>query len=100
MICQRELTLQDYRSMLRRRWWILVIPAVILSAGAYVVSMFLPARYKSETIILVEGPAVGARIVPTAVEDPNQRLATMREEILSRTRLQQIVEKFNLYKED
>jgi len=100
MIGQRELTLQDYRSMLRRRWWILVIPAVILSAGAYVVSMFLPARYKSETIILVEGPAVGARIVPTAVEDPNQRLATMREEILSRTRLQQIVEKFNLYKED
>jgi polysaccharide chain length determinant protein (PEP-CTERM system associated) len=101
MIGQRELTVEDYKSILRRRIWVLVLPVVLLSAGAYVVSLFLPARFKSETIILVEGPAVDPAIVkPIAGGDPNQRLATMREEILSRTRLQQIVEKFDLYRDE
>jgi len=98
---QRELTIEDYKAIARRRKWMLILPGILLCALAYVVSLFLPARYKSETVVLVEAPAVSADIVkPMAAGDTNQRLATMREEILSRTRLQQIIEKFNLYKED
>jgi polysaccharide chain length determinant protein (PEP-CTERM system associated) len=101
MIGQREMTFQDYLSILQRRKWLLVIPAVVFSVGAYVASGFLAARYKSETVVLVEPPAVPSDIVkPIVAGDTNQRLATMREEILSRTRLQQIIEKFNLYREE
>jgi uncharacterized protein involved in exopolysaccharide biosynthesis len=101
MISQRELSIEDYKAIARRRKWLLILPAIALCIGAYIVSLFLPARYKSETIVLVEAPAVSAEIVkPMVSGDTNQRLATMREEILSRTRLQQIIEKFNLYKED
>jgi protein tyrosine kinase modulator len=101
MIGQRELTVEDYKRILRRRIWVLLLPVALLSAGAYLVALSLPARFKSETIILVEGPAVDPAIVkPIAGGDPNQRLATMREEILSRTRLQQIVEKFDLYRDE
>jgi len=100
MIGQRELTIEDYKTILRRRMWLLIVPAVLFSIGAYTVSLFLPARYMSETVVLVEAPAVSSELVRPIGGDTNQRLATMREEILSRTRLQQIIEKFKLYQED
>jgi polysaccharide chain length determinant protein (PEP-CTERM system associated) len=101
MILQRELTIHDYVAILRRRWWIIVVPAVVFAIGAYTVSLFLASRYTSETVVLVEEPAVPESLVkPVISGDANQRLATMQEQILSRTRLQQIIEKFGLYKEE
>jgi len=100
MLGQRELTIEDYKVILRRRMWLLIIPAVVFSIGAFAISLFLPARFKSETVVLVEAPAVSSELVKPIGGDTNQRLATMREEILSRTRLQQIIEKFDLYRED
>jgi len=100
MISQRELTFEDYKTMLLRHMWLLIVPALVFSVSAYAISLLLPARYKSETVVLVEAPAVSSDLVRPIGGDTNQRLATMREEILSRTRLQQIIEKFNLYRED
>jgi polysaccharide chain length determinant protein (PEP-CTERM system associated) len=101
MIGKRELSIEDYKAILRRRKWLLIVPAAVFAVGAYLVSLILPARYTSETVVLVEAPAVSPDIVkPIIGGDINQRLATMREEILSRTRMQKIIEKFDLYKED
>jgi polysaccharide chain length determinant protein (PEP-CTERM system associated) len=98
---QRELTVEDYLGIARRRWWILVVPAVVFAIGAYTISLFLASRYTSDTVVLVEEPAVPESLVkPVISGDANQRLATMQEQILSRTRLQQIIEKFGLYKEE
>lgn len=98
---QRELTVEDYLAIARRRWWIIVVPAVVFAIGAYTISLFLASRYTSETVVLVEEPAVPESLVrPVIGGDVNQRLATMQEQILSRTRLQQIIEKFGLYKEE
>ena len=48
--------------------------------------------------MLIEQQKVPESFVKTLVtEDLNSRLATMQEQILSRSRLQPIVEKFNLY---
>ena len=101
MIVQRELTLEDYVAILRRRVWIIVVPAVVFAIGAYTISLFLASRYTSETVVLVEQPTVPESLVkPVIGGDVNQRLATMQEQILSRTRLQQIIEKFGLYKDE
>jgi polysaccharide chain length determinant protein (PEP-CTERM system associated) len=99
MIVPHELTIEDYKAILRRRIWIIVIPAAVLAISAYAVSLFLPSRYTSETVVLVEEPAVPENFVKSVIGgDVNQRLATMQEQILSRTRLQQIIEKFGLDK--
>jgi polysaccharide chain length determinant protein (PEP-CTERM system associated) len=101
MVIQRELTLDDYIAILRRRLWIIVVPAVVFAIGAYTISLFLASRYTSETVVLVEQPTVPENLVkPVIGGDVNQRLATMQEQILSRTRLQQIIEKFGLYKDE
>ena len=98
---QRELTVEDYLAIARRRWWMIVVPAVVFAICAYTISLFLASRYTSETVVLVEEPAVPESLVrPVISGDANQRLATMQEQILSRTRLQQIIEKFGLYRDE
>jgi polysaccharide chain length determinant protein (PEP-CTERM system associated) len=101
MLGHREMTVEDYVSIAKRRIWLLVIPAVVCAIGAYSVALFLPNRWTSETVVLVQEPAISDSIVkPIVSGDLNQRLATMQEQILSRTRLQQMIEKFGLYREE
>jgi polysaccharide chain length determinant protein (PEP-CTERM system associated) len=101
MLIHSELKIEDYIVILRRRIWLLVIPAMVCGIAAYAISIFLPNRYTSKTVVLVEQPAVPENFVkPVVSGDVNQRLVTMQEQILSRTRLQQIIEEFGLYRED
>jgi protein tyrosine kinase modulator len=101
MAKQRELNFEDYLAILRRRRWLLVVPAVIGVVLGYTLSLVLPARYTSHTVVLVEQPVVpDSYVKPVVSEDLNQRLASMQEQILSRTRLQHLVEQFGMYKED
>jgi protein tyrosine kinase modulator len=101
MAANRELNSTDAKRVLRRYWWILPISAVLLTIVAWVAANVLPKRYTSQTLVLVEQPSVSSKYVdPVVSDDLNHRLATMQEQILSRSRLQPIVEKLNLYPED
>jgi polysaccharide chain length determinant protein (PEP-CTERM system associated) len=74
---------------------------VLLTVIGWVAANVLPKRYTSQTMVLVEEPTVSTKIIDQAVaEDLNHRLATMQEQILSRSRLQPIIEKLNLYPEE
>ena len=95
---QTELTFEDYVAILRRRRWLIIVPAVLGATIGYALSMALPARYTSHTVVLVEQPIVPDSYVKRLSEDLNQRLASMEQQILSRTRLQHLVEQF--YKEE
>ena len=98
---QRELTLTDYIGMLRRRWILILIFALIGPPLAYGISRLLPNRYKSQTLVLIEPPNVPATFVPQVdITSIGQRLASMQQQILSRTRLEPIVRQFGLYSED
>ena len=88
---ERELTLQDYMAMLRRRWVLIVVLAVVGAPLAYVVSRFLPDRYKSQTLVLVEQPSIPSDIVRSLdTADITQRLSSMQQQILSRSRIAQL----------
>lgn len=101
MLGGRQLTWSDYVSMARRRWWIIAIPAILAPVAAYVGSLWIPNTYTSKTSVLVEQQKVPDTFVKPVVEEQiNQRLATMQEQILSRTRLQPIIERDGLYKKD
>ena len=101
MLGHRQLTLDDYVAILRRRLWWVLIPTVVLPLATYLVSLKLPNRYTSQTLVLVEQPQIPESFVkPVVTEDLNGRLATMQEQILSRTRLQPIIERFSLFKEE
>ena len=101
MVRNGEMSLSDAKRVLRRFWWILPITTITLGAMGLGASLVLPKKYTSQTMVLVEQPTVGAEYVkPVVTEDLNHRLASMQEQILSRTRLQPIIEKFGLYPRD
>jgi protein tyrosine kinase modulator len=94
----REFTPQDFLAMLRRHWPICVYTATVGLVIGLALAFLLPKRYESKTIVLVEQPSVSATYVPAAVsEDWNSRLASMQQQMLSRTRLSDVIQKLNLY---
>ena len=100
-MAQRELTQADYIAILKRRWVLITVLALIGAPLAYGVSRFLPNRYKSQTLVLVEPPTVPKEFVPPVITtEINERLASMQEEILSRTRLEPIIHQYGLYSTD
>jgi polysaccharide chain length determinant protein (PEP-CTERM system associated) len=98
---QRQLTPADYYAMLRRRWVMILIFTLAGGPLAYGVSKMLPNRYKSQTLVLVQEPVVPSDVVkPVVTADLNQRLASMQEQILSRTRLEPVIRQFGLFPKD
>ena len=85
---------------LRYRWKLAFSIAILATAGLVIVVWFLPNQYSATTTILVDPQKVPDRYVATTVtEDPNERLSNLTQEVLSRSRLSQIVEKLHLYPE-
>lgn len=92
------LSLQDYWNVLvRRRWW-LILPLFVVSAGVFYVSFQLPELFESEALILVERQKVATRFVtPNTSQDQQSYLLSITQQILSRTRLGQVIEELDLY---
>jgi len=90
--------LQRYLDIVRRRHIQFLIPLFCGWLLVWSASWFLQARYKSATLILVEQPTMPKNYVVTNVSDNLQdRLQSITEQILSRTRLLAIINSLNLY---
>jgi polysaccharide chain length determinant protein (PEP-CTERM system associated) len=101
MVGQRELTLDDYISILRRRWILLAALTVVGGGLGYGIASELPKTFISETLVLVAQPTVPGEYVKSVVStNTNQRLAGMEQQILSRTRLEPVIRQFGLYGKD
>lgn len=97
----RVLTLQDYLGMLRRKWYLIVLPALAGLTIGYALIRILPKRYTSQSLILVERQQVPHDFVePVITDDLNARIANIEEQTLSRTRLQPLIERYGLFKND
>lgn len=95
---EETIAITDYwRALLKRRWLILG-GFFACWAIAWSVSWVLPATYRSETLIIVEQQKIPEQyVVPNVSIDLQQRLQTMTEQIMSRTRLQKIISDYGLY---
>jgi polysaccharide chain length determinant protein (PEP-CTERM system associated) len=82
----------------RRRKWLIAVPAVVIALAGAAVIHELPNSYRSETLILVVPQRVPESYVRSTVTARiEDRLQTISQQIMSRTRLEQIVSDFNLY---
>src|SRR5215467_1053376 len=92
------LDVQHYLGMVKRRHFHFLIPLFIGWAVVWAASWVLPSRYESTTLILVEQPTMPKDYVtPNVVDDLQQRMQSITQQILSRTRLLRIIDQFNLY---
>ena len=90
--------LQRYLGIVRRRHLQFLIPLFVGWTVVWGVSWVLPPRYLSTTLILVEQPTMPKDYVtPNVSDDLQQRMQSITQQILSRTRLLRIIDQFNLY---
>jgi len=91
-------SLKDYIEIgLRRKWWI-IIPFVACLALSYVYYKRLPKIYMASTLILVQPQELPEDYIkPTVKSLVSDRLNTLSQQILSRTRLESVINEFNLY---
>ena len=79
----------------------IIIPALLGPAVGYLITRVLTPDYTSTSLILIEQPKVPETYVKSLItSDLVGRLATMQEQILSRTRLQPIIEQYGLYRNE
>ncbi len=98
MIRNGEISYADAKRVFRKYWWILAVSSLLLGALGFVATLVLPKKYTSSTSVLVEQPVVPADYVkPVVTVDLNQRLASMKAQLLSSSRLQPVIDKFNLF---
>lgn len=100
MLPGKTYTPDDILRILRKRWWLAVVPAVIGLAGGALYAGTQPNLYRSETIIMVTPQQIPETYVRSfgnqRIED---RLASLQQQILSRTRLERVITDLNLYPE-
>ena len=101
MVRNGEISVADVKRILRRYWWIPAFITVTLGAIGLAASLVLPKKYTSSTLVLVEQPTIPKELIkPVITDDLNQRMASMKAQILSRSRLETIINKFNLYPQE
>jgi polysaccharide biosynthesis transport protein len=92
------LDVQLYLGIVRRRHLQFLIPLFVGWAVVWGASWVLPPRYQSSTLILVEQPTMPKDYVtPNVNDDLQERMQSITQQILSRTRLLHIIDQFNLY---
>jgi polysaccharide chain length determinant protein (PEP-CTERM system associated) len=87
-------------AIIRRRWWVL-LPFAIGLASAPVLASLAPERFRSEALLLVIPQQVpNDYVTPTVTQSIEERLPAITDQILSRSRLEQIILQMDLYKSE
>lgn len=94
----KPLSFFDYIHIARRRKWQIIIPLVCSFLIAFGVYKVLPKFYRATATILVQAQAIPEKYIQATVTSTVlDRLNAISQELLSRTRLEKIIEEFNLY---
>jgi succinoglycan biosynthesis transport protein ExoP len=87
-----------YVDVVRRRHLQFLVPLFLGWVLVWGASWIVPPTYRSATLVLVEQPTMPkAYVTPNINDDLQDRLQSITQQILSRTRLLHIIDKFNLY---
>ncbi len=98
MLPGRKYTVDDVQSLAWRRAWLIVVLFAAGTAAGAAVYKRLPQSYLSETVIMLMPQRVpDAYVKATTTDKIEDRLATLEDQILSRSRLEHIIDEQNLY---
>ncbi|MGH7749668.1 MAG: Wzz/FepE/Etk N-terminal domain-containing protein, partial [Candidatus Dormibacteria bacterium] len=90
--------IEEYWGIVRRHRWLILLSVFVCWAAVWGIGWLLPATYRSDALILVDQQKVTSDLVPPNVSVSLQdRLESMTQRILSRTRLQVVIDRYHLY---
>ncbi|MCC7202277.1 MAG: hypothetical protein IT393_06440 [Nitrospirae bacterium] len=90
--------IEDYLEIFLRRKWFIIIPVMVSIVGILLALILIPKIYRSSTLILIERQMIPEfYVTPTVDNDIASRLNTITQQVMSRTRLESIINEFGLY---
>lgn len=98
MPLRSNMEFQEYLGLFLRRKWIILFSFLVVMFGASVYCVVSPEKYVSSTTILVIPQRVPENYVRSTVSTRiEERLSTIQQEVMSRTRLGMVIEEFRLF---
>ena len=89
----------EYLRILQRRKWLIILPTIAIFTAVTWVVLKLPDVYQSTTLIVVKPSTLPNSVVPTSAEDNlTRQLGGIAQVVQSRSSLEPLVEKYDLYK--
>lgn len=92
------LDVERYIDIIRRRHFLFLILLLLGWATVWGASWLMAPRYKSSTLILVQPPSMPKNyVMPNVSDNLQDQIQSITQQITSRTRLLQIINRLNLY---
>jgi uncharacterized protein involved in exopolysaccharide biosynthesis len=97
----KKYTPEDILAIAWHRKWLIVLPAVVIGIAAVMYTRMMPDYFRSETTILIVPTRIPESYVRSTVTSRiEDRLPSLREQILTRDRLEQTIVDFDLFPEE
>jgi polysaccharide chain length determinant protein (PEP-CTERM system associated) len=98
MIPGKKYTPEDLLHILWRRKWLVIVPTLLAAAGTYAYTRTLTSQYRSETLVMIQPTQVRQDLVRSGNRGSTaDRIQTITQQIMSRSRLEAIITDLNLY---
>ena len=95
----RQRGLGELFGSIRRQKWLIILPMITLTAAIGYVVYRLPSIYESSSLLTVKPPTISSNLISSlSREDLSQRLTTINQEVLSRSSLEPMIQKYDLYR--
>ena len=101
MLPGKKYTPEEYLRVVWDRRWVVIVPTVVVATAVAIYAYLQPDRYRSTAVVLVVGQQVPENMVQSTITDTvEERLRAIQQQILSRTRLEGIIDEFDLYRRE
>lgn len=91
----------EYFNIAARRKWLILLPTIAVGLAIAYVIFRLPDIYESTTLIVVKPSTLPTSVVPTIEEETLTReLTSIAQVVTSRSSLQPLMEKYELFKDE
>lgn len=97
----RQRSIGEYLQIIKRSKWHILLPTIAVGVSVWYVVGKLPDMYESKSLLTLKPPTISSVIVKDMTEDDlSQRLQSMNQQILSRSTLEPMIDKYKLFERE
>jgi polysaccharide chain length determinant protein (PEP-CTERM system associated) len=97
----QNINVGHYMDVICRRRWLIILPFCLAMVVGIVLIVKLPRVYEASALILVHPQRVSEKIVsPVVAGDIETRIQSLSQQIMSRSNLERVIEKFKLFSDN
>lgn len=97
---KQDINIRYYMTVISRRRWLIILPFCLAMLVGIVLAVKLPRIYEASTLVLIQPQRVSEKIVsPVVGGDIETRIRSLSQQIMSRSNLERIIDKFKLFSE-